>query len=66
MVSTNARSALEEIISSGENPRRQASQNTQNSNTTVIKIFGQAFSAHCPRHVSCSIEENGFRYGMGH
>jgi len=32
----------------------------------VITIFGQAFSPHWPRQTSCSDEENGARYGIGH
>jgi hypothetical protein len=59
-------SALEEIISRGENPLRHALQNVTESNPIVIRKFGQVFSPHCLLHVSCNIDENGFKYGIGH
>jgi len=55
-----------ETISSGENPLRHASQSVISKSTIVITIFGQAFSPHWPRQTSCSDEENGARYGIGH
>jgi hypothetical protein len=63
---TRVASALTEIISSGENPRRHASQNVISSNSTVSAIFGHAFNPHSPCHVNCSAEENGARYGIGY
>jgi hypothetical protein len=63
---TNARSAFADTISSGENPLRPASQRVISSNTIVSKTFGQAFRPHWPRQTSCTLDENGARYGIGH
>jgi hypothetical protein len=63
---TNAASTFSETISKGENPRRQASQKVIVSNAMVRTTFGQALSCHCPGQLSCSAEENGFRYEIGH
>ena len=60
-VVTKAVSALVEIMSNGENPRRHASHNVIVNSTTVVATFGHEFRPHCPRHANCSDEENGAR-----
>jgi len=36
------------------------------SSDAVMTMFGQALSAHCPDQLSCGVDRNGKRYGIGH
>src|SRR5260370_10220900 len=61
---TKAESAFSETISSGENPRHQASQKVVISSANVMATLGHALSCHCPYQVNSTCE-NVFRYGIG-